>query len=148
MGETVCMYVCMWKDRVTCSCQRLSREREKEKRVRPGIFNQRIIVTCYATLTRADTIEALIYVNELTRRGWDNEANLNEFGSWLDQNSLCSSRKTSRAKSILFGIVLIVPRVFALMKMRDADGFGARRRLEGLIVFRFNLNLTSPPRAS
>lgn len=95
------MYMCVY---VEGSCRMLVStivERER-KRVRPGIFNQRIIVTCYATLTRADTIEALIYVNELTRRGWDNEANLNEFGSWLDQNSLCSSRKTSRAKSILF----------------------------------------------
>lgn len=102
------------------------KERERESL---GIFNQRRIVSCYATLTRADTIGALIYVNELSRRSWDNEANLNEFGSWLDQNSLCSSRegRRSRAKSILhplrcFGIVLIVPRVLALMKMsRDAD---------------------------
>lgn len=73
----------MWKDRVAYSCQR---ERERESL---GIFNQRRIVSCYATLTRADTIGALIYVNELSRRSWDNEANLNEFGSWLDQNSLC-----------------------------------------------------------
>lgn len=75
----------MWKDRVAYSCQR-ERERERESL---GIFNQRRIVSCYATLTRADTIGALIYVNELSRRSWDNEANLNEFGSWLDQNSLC-----------------------------------------------------------
>lgn len=95
------VYVCVCGRIVSHARVNDCRERER-KRVRPGIFNQRIIVTCYATLTRADTIEALIYVNELTRRGWDNEANLNEFGSWLDQNSLCSSRKTSRAKSILF----------------------------------------------
>lgn len=102
MGETVCVCMCVCGRIVSHARVNDCREREKEKRVRPDIFNQRIIVTCYATLTRADTIEALIYVNELTRRGWDNEANLNEFGSWLDQNSLCSSRKTSRAKSILF----------------------------------------------
>lgn len=102
------------------------RERERE-RVRPGIFNQRRIVTCYAALTRADTIGALIYVNELRRRGRDNEANLNEFGSWLDQNSLSVPRGRGRDRAlnlsaILFGIVLIVPRVLALMKMsRDAD---------------------------
>lgn len=91
----------MWKDRVAYSCQLRERERESL-----GIFNQRRIVSCYATLTRADTIGALIYVNELSRRSWDNEANLNEFGSWLDQNSLSVPRGRGGGRALNLSSIL------------------------------------------
>lgn len=115
--------------------------------VRPDIFNRRRIVSCYAALTRADTIGALIHVNELSRRGWITRRVLTSLAAgWIKTLSVPRWRgRRGRAKSIL-----LLWNRFNRSACFGADENVARRGFEAspnveirrdLIVSRFNFNL-------